>query len=89
MFRARLALKLVRFPRSLVAYPGDFTFYVADPSAPLSEVVTDRRRRQCRGLCISAAPAALDRYPRGITGHVAHPSRSILKLAERLVCSRS
>jgi hypothetical protein len=27
--------------------------------------------------CISAAPAALDRYPRGITGHVGHPSRSI------------
>ena len=22
-------------------------------------------------------PAALDRYPRGLTGHVAHPSRSI------------
>jgi len=28
-------------------------------------------------FCISAAPAALDRYPRGLTGHVAHPSRSI------------
>jgi hypothetical protein len=28
-------------------------------------------------LCISAAPAALDRYPRGFTGHVAHPIRSI------------
>jgi hypothetical protein len=28
-------------------------------------------------ICISAAPAALDRYPRGFTGHVAHPSRSI------------
>jgi hypothetical protein len=23
-------------------------------------------------------PAALDRYPRGLTGHVAHPSRSIV-----------
>jgi hypothetical protein len=28
-------------------------------------------------LCISAAPAALDRFPGGFTGHVAHPSRSI------------
>ena len=28
--------------------------------------------------CISAAPAALDRYPRGVAGHVAHPVRSIL-----------
>ena len=28
-------------------------------------------------FCISAAPAALDRYPRGVTGHVARPSRSI------------
>src|SRR4030095_2303909 len=28
--------------------------------------------------CISAAPAALDRYPRGEAGHVAHPVRSIL-----------
>jgi hypothetical protein len=27
--------------------------------------------------CISAAPAALDRYLRGFTGHVAHPGRSI------------
>jgi len=25
----------------------------------------------------SLAPARLDRYPRGFTGHVAHPSRSI------------
>ena len=28
-------------------------------------------------VCISAAPAALDRYPRGVTGHVAQPIRSI------------
>jgi len=27
--------------------------------------------------CISAAPAALDRYPRGFTDHVVHPTRSI------------
>jgi hypothetical protein len=28
-------------------------------------------------VCISAAPAAFDRIPCGLTGHVAHPSRSI------------
>ena len=28
-------------------------------------------------LCISAAPARLDRYPRGFTGHVARPGPSI------------
>src|SRR6516165_974631 len=28
--------------------------------------------------CISAAPAALDCYPRSVAGHVAHPVRSIL-----------
>ena len=33
-------------------------------------------------ICISASPAALDRYPRGLTGHVAHPGslHSELKL---------
>src|SRR6202045_5371688 len=40
-----------------------------------------RLLRPCRSPqslhCISAAPAALDRYPRGFSGHVAHPSRSI------------
>ena len=28
--------------------------------------------------CISLAPARLDRYPRGFTGHVAHPGCSIV-----------
>jgi hypothetical protein len=28
-------------------------------------------------ICISAPPAALDRYPRGVAGHVADPIRSI------------
>jgi len=28
-------------------------------------------------ICISLAPARLDRYPRGFTGHVAQPNRSI------------
>jgi hypothetical protein len=28
-------------------------------------------------ICISASPAALARYPRGFTGHVAHPTHSI------------
>jgi hypothetical protein len=31
-------------------------------------------------VCISATPAALDRYSRGVTGHVARPSRSIQRL---------
>ena len=50
-----------------------------------------RLNRPCRSPqslhCISAAPAALDRYPRGVTGHVARPSRSIHRLAESFVCS--
>jgi hypothetical protein len=29
-------------------------------------------------FCISLAPARLDRYPCGFTGHVAHPGRSIV-----------
>ena len=28
-------------------------------------------------ICISAVPTAFDRYPRGFTGHVARPTRSI------------
>ena len=32
-------------------------------------------------VCISAAPAALDRYPRGVTGHVAHPIHSIRRFS--------
>jgi hypothetical protein len=28
-------------------------------------------------ICISASPATLDRYPRGVAGHVAHPISSI------------
>jgi len=40
-------------------------------------------------LCISLTPARLDRYPRGFTGHVAHPSRSIHSRTESFVCSRN
>ena len=29
-------------------------------------------------FCISLAPTRLDLYPRGLTGHVAHPGRSIV-----------
>jgi hypothetical protein len=37
-------------------------------------------------VCISAAPAAFDRIPCGLTGHVAHPSRSIeTRLRPRLL----
>jgi len=35
-------------------------------------------RGSIRARCISAALAALNRYRRGFTGHVAHPVRSIL-----------
>ncbi len=59
-----------------------------NPFAPLylgssrcARPLPSRRYRPCRSShslhCISAAPAALDRYPRGVTGHVAHPIRSI------------
>ena len=37
-------------------------------------------------FCISLAPARLDRYPRGFTGHVARPSHSIVP---RLLPQRS
>ena len=30
-----------------------------------------------RARCIPLAPVRLDRYPHGVTGHVAHPVRSI------------
>ena len=33
--------------------------------------------------CISSTPAALDRYPRRVAGHVAHPVRSILAATHR------
>jgi hypothetical protein len=39
-------------------------------------LTTPRLRR----LVSRLLPAALDRYPRGLTGHVAHPSRSIQQL---------
>src|SRR5438093_5409012 len=39
-------------------------------------VVTGRKTAADQS-CISAAPAALNRYPCGFTGHVAHPIRSI------------
>ena len=38
----------------------------------------DRHRPAVYRICISIAPAMFDRYPRGFTGHVAHPSRSIV-----------
>ena len=59
------------------------------PVAPLylarsssARPLPSRLYRPCRSPrslhCISLAPARLDRYPRGFTGHVAHPSRSIV-----------
>src|SRR5438034_6890993 len=48
-----------------------------------------RLNRPCRSPrslhCISLAPARLDRYPRGVTGPVAHPGRSIVSRSLPLV----
>jgi hypothetical protein len=75
-------LKLVRFPsRSplpIAALPSMSLF----PKAPFDLSVCPSMSLDSRRLhCISAAPAALDRYPRGVTGHVAYPVRSIREQA--------
>jgi hypothetical protein len=64
-------------------------------SLAASLTVPRLRDRSSRSLhCISLTPARLDRYPRGFTGHVAHPGRSI-QIESRtsrsacLVCSRN
>ena len=59
---------LRQLPSCVAVYPRDSQ----------SRRVLCRCSRQLH--CISLAPARLDRYPRGFTGHVAHPSRSILFL---------
>jgi hypothetical protein len=59
---------LRQLPSCVAVYPRDSQ----------SRRVLRRCSRQLH--CISLAPARLDRYPRGFTGHVAHPSRSILSL---------
>src|SRR6266550_8880126 len=60
-----------------MAISSSHSFVRLPPHSPLPA----RRFRACPSPhslhCISAAPAALDRYPRGLTGHVAHPGRSI------------
>src|SRR5882724_3933686 len=60
-------------------FPPSFTFYVADPVSSIrgSAAPAQSGAANHPAFCISAAPAALDRYPCGFTGHVAHPSRSI------------
>ena len=51
------------------------------PGGSHSLTAASRLFRPCRSSqslhCISLAPARLDRYPRGFTGHVARPTRSI------------
>src|ERR1700726_3452075 len=42
-----------------------------------SEVGGIRHLKSAFQICISAVPAALDRYPRGFAGHFVHPVRSI------------
>jgi hypothetical protein len=41
-------------------------------------VPRDGHRPAIYRICISIAPAMFDRYPRGFTGHAAHPGRSIV-----------
>src|SRR6266478_7883829 len=59
-----------------------FTRSIVSRQLPLRSTATSRLYRPCRSSrslhCISAAPAALDRYLGGCTGHVAHPVRSIV-----------
>src|SRR6266480_5214050 len=66
------------------------------PVAPLylahsrsARPLPSRLNRPCRSSrslhCISLTPARLDRYPRGLTGHVAHPGRSIVSRSLPLV----
>src|SRR6266446_5046901 len=59
-----------------------FTRSIVSRQLPLRSTATSRLYRPCRSSrslhCILAAPAALDRYLGGCTGHVAHPVRSIL-----------
>jgi hypothetical protein len=42
---------------------------------------TQLEAKVAKMICISLAPARLDRFPRGFTGPVAHPSRSIENLS--------
>ena len=53
------------------------------PHCPICNVLMVKRlarRGSAAGstFCISLVPTRLDRYPRGFTGHVAHPCRSIV-----------
>ena len=57
---------LRQLPSCVAVYPRDSQ----------SRRVLRRCSRQLH--CISLAPARLDRYPRGVTGHVAHPVSSIV-----------
>src|SRR6202011_3886268 len=58
----------------------------ADPRVLLAKLPT---KSNGATFCISAAPAAFDRYPRGFTGHVARPSRSIRLNLRRAVRARA
>gem|GEM_PF-3711442 len=70
------ALKLACCPHSLVGFPRNFAFYA------WRAVASAKAGRSSHSLhCISAAPAALDRYLHGVTGHVTRPSRSIRERA--------
>jgi hypothetical protein len=64
-------------PSSLAATHRGFAFYVAFPKSSIPSIARVLCRSSDSLHCISLAPARLDRYRRGLPGHVALPSRSI------------
>jgi Mor family transcriptional regulator len=53
-------------PNSLAAYPGGFTFYVADPASSIET---------------RSSPDSLAAYPGGFTFYLADPVSSIARMA--------
>src|SRR5438093_9198441 len=71
------AIETRSLPTSLAATHRGFAFYVASPKSSIPDRAVFYVAHPHPLHCISLTPARLDRYPRGLTGHVAHPSRSI------------
>jgi hypothetical protein len=75
----RVLIETRSLPALARCFPPSFTFYVADPVSSIRGSAT-RAQSGAANLptfCISLVPTRLDRCPRGLTGHVAHPGRSI------------
>jgi hypothetical protein len=66
-------------PATLAALPSTRAisqtrvFYVARPTRSIRKKLAASRRK----VVSRSLPATLDRYPHGVTGHVARPTRSI------------